>query len=70
MEVVGGRVGTGIRQGFDSDLGKGVATKEEMAGIVESHRKRCRDIEAIAPEIRSEGIEGGQGRDRLGGKLR
>ncbi len=38
--------------GFACDFEvKGVATREEMVGIIKSHGKRCHDLEAITPEI-------------------
>jgi predicted small metal-binding protein len=38
--------------GFRCDFEvKGVATREEMVGIIASHGKRCHDLEAITPEL-------------------
>ncbi len=30
---------------------KGVATREEMVGIIATHGKRCHDLGAITPEL-------------------
>ena len=30
---------------------KGVASREEMVGIIANHGKRCHDLEAITPEL-------------------
>jgi predicted small metal-binding protein len=38
--------------GFHCDFEvKGVATREEMVGIIASHGKRCHDLEANAPQL-------------------
>ncbi len=38
--------------GFACDFEvKGVATREEMVGIIASHGKRCHDLGAITPEL-------------------
>ncbi len=49
--------------GFACDFEvKGVATREEMVGIIASHGKRCHDLGAITPELEAKVSKAVKGR--------